>query len=79
MPIILTGAGGIMGIISGSLLSYIGTIIIYQFGGIDFPFSSPLSGALLGIGVSTAIGFVFGIYPAHQASKKSPMESLRYE
>jgi len=77
--IILTGAGGIMGIISGSLLSYIGTIIIYQFGGIDFPFSSPLSGALLGIGVSTAIGFVFGIYPAHQASKKSPMESLRYE
>ncbi len=77
--IILTGAGGVIGIISGSLLSYIGTIIIYQFAGIDFPFSSPLSGALLGIGVSTAIGFVFGIYPAHQASKKSPMESLRYE
>ena len=77
--IILTGIGGILGMILGSLISYLGTLIIHQIAGVVFPFSSPVSGALLGIGVSTAIGFVFGIYPARQASKKSPMEALRYE
>lgn len=77
--IILTGIGGIVGMILGSLISYLGTLIIHQITGVVFPFSSPVSGALLGIGVSTAIGFVFGIYPARQASKKSPMEALRYE
>lgn len=77
--VILTGIGGIVGIISGSVLSFIGTLAINRFTGIPFPFSSPVSGALLGIGVSMAIGLIFGIYPARQASKKSPMEALRYE
>lgn len=77
--VILTGIGGIIGIISGSLISYVATIAIYQFSGIEFPFSSPVSGALMGVGVSTLIGFIFGIYPARKASKKSPMEALRYE
>ena len=77
--IILTASGGIIGIVAGSSVSYIGTILIHQFAGLNFPFSSPWSGALLGIGVSTAIGFVFGIYPARRASLKSPIESLRYE
>ena len=77
--ILLTGIGGVLGIFFGSLFSYLGTIIAYQFFDINFPFSSPISGALLGIGVSTVIGFIFGIYPARQASKKSPMEALRYE
>lgn len=77
--IILTGAGGIIGMTLGSLISYAGTIVVQNLAGINFPFSSPVSGALIGIGVSTAIGFIFGIYPARQASKKSPMEALRYE
>jgi putative ABC transport system permease protein len=77
--VLLTGVGGVLGIIFGLTFSYVATVIAYQFLGVDFPFSSPVSGALLGIGVSTIIGFIFGIYPAHQASKKSPMEALRYE
>ena len=77
--VILTGLGGVIGIIAGFTLSYVATILIYQFAGIDFPFSSPFSGAILGGGISTIIGFIFGIYPARQASKKSPMEALRYE
>ena len=77
--IILTASGGIIGIILGSLISYIGTLLIQRFAGLNFPFSSPWSGALLGVGVSTVIGFIFGIYPARRASLKSPIEALRYE
>lgn len=34
---------------------------------------------LLALGVSAFIGLFFGIYPAYLASKKSPVEALRYE
>jgi len=77
--IFLTGVGGVLGIIGGFVISFTATLAIQHFTGFDFPFSSPVSGALMGVGVSTAIGFIFGIYPARQASQKSPMEALRYE
>jgi len=77
--IILTAVGGVIGIILGSSLAFISTILITKFGGLNWQFTFPWSAAFLGIVVSSLVGLVFGIYPARQAGKKSPMEALRYE
>ncbi len=77
--VILTGLGGVVGIILGTALSFLASIVIVQVAGLDWTFSFPLNAAILGLIVSSLVGLVFGIYPARQAAKKSPMEALRYE
>ncbi len=77
--VILTLSGGFIGIILGSLISLAVTTAVNAVYAIGFEFSFPLSGAVLGVTVSSLIGFVFGIFPARQASLKSPIEALRYE
>jgi putative ABC transport system permease protein len=77
--VILTGLGGIIGIILGSGLSFIASIFITKFAGLDWQFTFPVGAAILGLVVSSFVGLVFGLYPARQASRKSPMEALRYE
>src|SRR4030042_861362 len=71
--VILTGAGGLLGVILGTLISF----ILVRLVNVPWAFSS-LS-YLLAFGVSAAIGIVFGFYPAYKASNLSPIEALRYE
>lgn len=77
--VILTGLGGIIGIILGSGLSFIISLLIGKFADLDWQFTFPIGAAILAFVVSSLVGLVFGIYPARQAAKKSPMEALRYE
>jgi putative ABC transport system permease protein len=76
---ILTGTGGIIGVILGILFSVVASFAIARFLSVGFIFSFPFIASLLGIGSSVLVGVVFGLYPAITASKKSPIEALRYE
>lgn len=69
--VILSGLGGLVGIILGSL----GTLAINNF----FPAKVTLSSILLAFGVSSLVGIIFGVAPARKASRLSPIEALRYE
>jgi len=77
--VILTALGGIVGILLGVGFSFIASLVLSKIFLLQWVFTIPLSAVLLGLGVSTAIGLTFGLYPARQASLKSPMEALRYE
>jgi len=77
--VILTAIGGVIGIILGSALAFIVSLLISKFAALDWQYVFPISAAILGLVVSTLVGLIFGIYPARQAAKKSPMEALRYE
>lgn len=76
---VLTGIGGIVGIILGGSFAWFATILIKKFAGLNWGFTLPVSSVLLGLGVSVFVGLVFGIYPARKAARKSPIEALRYE
>lgn len=71
--IILTVAGGILGIGLGKL---IGVAASHALG--ITPIITP-SAVILAVGVSTVVGLVFGIYPAARAARLNPIDALRYE
>lgn len=77
--VFLTLAGGVVGIAFGGLLSFATSIILSRVLNLTWSFTFPISAALLGLGVAASVGLIFGLYPARQASLKSPIEALRYE
>ena len=77
--VLLTGLGGVIGIILGALLALATAFVLSQIVSIGWRFAFPFSGAILGLLVSALVGLIFGIYPARRAAEKSPIEALRYE
>lgn len=75
----LTGLGGIVGVITGVIASWATSFLLQRFAVLNWPFEFSFLSVILGLGVSTIIGIVFGIYPARTAAIKEPIESLRYE
>ena len=76
--VLLTLIGGLIGIIGGIGFSYLIALITQKFLAVySFDISYPSIGVALLMAVAT--GLIFGIYPANQASKLSPIEALRYE
>lgn len=63
--------GGILGIILGTT----GALVIQTVGGL--PIFVSVSAIASGLAVSSVIGIIFGLYPALQAGKLSPIEALR--
>ena len=78
---IITIIPSIYGLIFGYL---IGVIVGYALAiGItfysDWETAISLWSVILSFGVSSAVGVIFGYYPAKQASELNPIEALRYE
>lgn len=77
--ILLTFAGGIIGIMFGATIVIIIYFVLSTFSSIGWVFAFPISAVILGLAVSGIAGIVFGIYPARKAGKKNPVDALRYE
>jgi putative ABC transport system permease protein len=71
--VVVTLMGGLIGLSLGILVTFIAT----QF--LSIPFVISISSILLAIGVSTAVGIIFGYYPAKKAASLQPIDALRYE
>ncbi|MFA6534290.1 MAG: ABC transporter permease [Patescibacteria group bacterium] len=71
--IMLTSIGGGVGIFIGWLVA----LGVTKFSGITTQIS--WSSVLLALGVSGAIGIIFGYYPARRAARLNPIDALRYE
>ncbi len=68
---ILSILGGFLGL----SLAYIGTLIVQKF----FPAYIDINSVILALGVSSAIGIIFGVFPAKKAADLEPVEAIRYE
>jgi len=78
--VLLTVAGGVIGIAVGAaIVGLVYFVLSTFFTSIGWVFAFPISAVILGLGVSTVAGLVFGIYPARQAGRKNPIDALRYE
>ena len=68
---LLCTTGGLLGIGLGVVAAW--AICVYS----EWPFSVSLQGVAVGVGVSTAVGLLFGVHPALQAARLDPIAALR--
>jgi putative ABC transport system permease protein len=69
----LTGVGGLIGIGVGFGIAFLVRATL------NFQAAAPVWSVVLGFGVSSAVGLVFGMWPALRAARQDPIEALRYE
>jgi putative ABC transport system permease protein len=59
------------------LLAWIVAVLVRSF--TPVPMQVPLTSIVVGVGLSSAVGLFFGIFPAQRAARMDPIEALRYE
>jgi putative ABC transport system permease protein len=70
---ILTGIGGVGGVVLGTLLA----LLVAHLA--SFPVAIPAWSYAVGVGFSSLIGIFFGLYPANKAARLDPIAALRWE
>lgn len=71
--------GGGVGIAFGYLFSSLGSVLIVQLTGEQMSVTPTLGSIVLAVGVSAAIGIMFGYLPAKKAARLNPIDALRYD
>jgi putative ABC transport system permease protein len=69
----LTGAGGILGILVGTVIAW----LVNQFS--PFPAVVQPTWVVVAFATALSIGLFFGLWPAAKAARLDPIEALRYE
>ena len=72
--IVLTGSGGIIGVLLGGAISLLIGLAVPSL-----PSSIPLWAVVMSVSMSMGVGLFFGMYPAIKAARLDPVEALRYE
>jgi putative ABC transport system permease protein len=71
--VMVTALGGAIGVITGFGLAYLIAALI------GFPLLISVASAVLGVGVSSVVGIISGLWPAWRAAGLDPIEALRAE
>ena len=71
--IVLSLAGGVIGLILGEIAAFFLAILG------DWVFAIKLDTVVLALGFSLLVGVVFGVWPARAAAKLEPIDALRFE
>jgi putative ABC transport system permease protein len=69
--IVISCIGGLIGTVIGLIIAYIGTSYL----GISM--AIPISGLLVGTGLSVLVGVLAGAQPSYRAAKMNPVDALR--